>query len=88
MSRSKVRILHDVLETVADNGGCTKTKIIRLANLDWNMANDYIDTLLEEGYLETYEDESERGGSNYGLTEDGEEFLEFSKEGNDKSSIF
>ena len=87
-TRSKVRILCDILETVKHNGNVKKSTIIRLANLDWNMANKYLNTLMEEDYLETYENDNARGGKNYQLTDDGKEFLYFLRRAEDRSSIF
>lgn len=88
MARSKVRIVSDILETVKNNKECKKSKIVRLANLDWNMANKYLSTLLKEGFLENYEKETGKGGKNYNLTEDGKELLGFLKQVEERSSIF
>lgn len=71
MARSRCEIVSDILETVKEEEDCKKTTIIRLANLDWNMANEYLDILLNLGYLETYEDES-KGKKSYKLTDEGE----------------
>lgn len=70
MPRSKVKILIDILETVNDEDNCTKTKIIRLANLDWDMASEYLNDLLNEDFLETVETES-KGNQEFIITEDG-----------------
>ncbi len=75
MARSRCEIVSDILETVKEEEDCKKTTIIRLANLDWDMANEYLDILLDLGHLETYEDES-KGKDSYKLTEEGEKLLD------------
>ena len=88
MVRSKVRIVSDILETIKTNRKCTKSTVVRLANLDWKMANNYLDTLLDEGFLRTHERVDNRSKEIYDLTDNGEEFLDFLSEVRDKSSIF
>lgn len=75
MARSRCEIVSDILKTIKNESDCKKTTIIRLANLDWNMANKYLDILLEKGFIETYEDES-KGKDSYKLTESGEKLFD------------
>lgn len=75
MARSRCKIISDILETVKKEENCKKTKIIRLANLDWDMASRYLNLLVQDDFLECSDDES-KGNCNYELTENGELFLE------------
>lgn len=75
MARSRIEIISDVLETVKEEEDCKKTTIIRLANLDWNMASKYLNSLVDDGFLESFASES-KGNEEFRLTEKGEVFLE------------
>lgn len=66
--------MSDILETVKSEENCKKTTIIRLANLDWDMTGRYLNYLLDNSYLETY-DEGTKGKDSYRITEEGEELL-------------
>ncbi|KXB05251.1 hypothetical protein AKJ51_05210 [candidate division MSBL1 archaeon SCGC-AAA382A20] len=70
MARSRCEIVSDILETVKNENDCKKTTIIRLANLDWDMASKYLNDLDKDGFLESFEDESK-----------GNEVFELSKKG-------
>ncbi len=72
--RCKCQIISDILKTIKREKNCKKTRVIRFANLDWNMADKYLGFLLENNYLETYED-GRRGNESYGITEEGRELL-------------
>lgn len=74
MARNRVEIVSDILKTVKNEGRCKKTTVIRLANLDWNMASEYLDCLVDDGFLESIENDS-KGDDDYTLTEKGEVFL-------------
>lgn len=70
MARSRCEIVSDILETVKKEDDCKKTAIIRLANLDWDMASKYLNVLVKDGFLESFEDES-KGNEIFELTERG-----------------
>lgn len=74
MPRSTCEVVSDILETVKDEENCKITKIIKLANLDWNMSERYINYLLENNYLESYKDNS-KGKKSYKVTKKGKELL-------------
>ena len=74
MPRSKTKIIIDILEVVKSRGNSPKTKIIRTANLDWDMSSRYLETLIEDGFLESEESQS-KGNGYYSLTERGEMLL-------------
>ncbi len=75
MTRSKVKIIEDILETVKTENSCTKTRILRFANLDWDMTSRYLNNLIKEGFLEMKGTESEENGR-YKITKRGELLLE------------
>ncbi len=75
MARNRVEIVSDVLKTVKEEGSCKKTTVIRLANLDWNMASEYLNCLVNDGFLESFESDS-KGDNEFRLTDKGEVFLE------------
>lgn len=72
MPRSTCEIVSDILETVGNEENCKRTKIIRLANLDWKMSKRYLNYLLDNNYLETYDDGS-KGKESYRITKSGGE---------------
>ncbi len=88
MTRSKTEIVKDILETIKENESCKKTSIVRLANLDWDMAERYLSTLLEEGFVDKKTEEGSRGKESYFLTEKGESLLKTVKKMSKISSIF
>lgn len=88
MARSKVEIICDILQVAKENSSAKKTRIIRLANLDWNMANKYLESLIDEGFLEKSREEEEKGGEDYDITEKGERLLEALKRLKNSVSIF
>ena len=49
MRRDKLKIILDILDIC--NNGANKTKIVYQANLNFKMANIYIDILMNEGLL-------------------------------------
>ena len=76
MVRSKVRIVHDILETIKENKHCKRTKIIRYANLDWDMAEKYLNALIDENFVEKRTEEETRGKESYIMIDKGRKFLE------------
>ncbi len=67
-------IITDILEITQKYVG--KTKIIYGANLNFNMANEYLSLLIDKGYL----DKKETSSTKYKITKKGESFLKKSKE--------
>ena len=88
MSRSRIEIVQDILKTIKDNESCTKTKMIRFANLDWEMASRYVNTLVGEGFIETRTEKNSRGNESYHLTEKGKDLLEAVTKMKELSTIF
>ena len=86
MARSKVKIIVDILETVKKENNCSKTRIIRFANLDWDMASKYLSKMIKDGFLVTIESET-RGNEEYKITERGEILLESLEKVRDACSI-
>lgn len=74
MVRSRCKIVSDILETVGKENDCKKTTIIRLANLDWDMASKYLNVLVKDGFLESFENRS-KGNESFELTERGKLLL-------------
>ncbi len=75
MSRSKTAIIQAILET-AENEPCGKTKIIRLANLDWDMAEKYLQSLVKDDLIQKEEIEQGKRKNNYRLTKKGKNLKE------------
>ncbi|WP_048150843.1 winged helix-turn-helix domain-containing protein [Palaeococcus ferrophilus] len=71
MRRSKERIVADIIRST--NGkGATKTQIVYRSNLNFKLAQRYLDHLVERGYLRA----EQRGRHTiYFATEKGEAFL-------------
>ena len=86
MTRSKTKIVVDILETVKNEDNCSKTKIIRKANLDWDMASKYIKSLLGEGFIKNTDNNS-RGKYYYKITERGKLLLKSLKKARKACSI-
>lgn len=70
LSRSKTEIIQAILKTVR-NDPCGKTKIIRYANLDWDMAEEYIGALVKDDMLKKEKIEEGKQKNLYKLTEKG-----------------
>ena len=88
MVRSKVEIISDILNAVKENNSCKKTTIIRIANLDWNMAEGFLDPLVEDSFLEKIQNEESRGGENYKLTDKGKYLLKIITKLKESCSVF
>jgi len=70
MRRDKLKIILDILDIC--NGSANKTKIVYRANLNFRMANLYLDIMTKEGLLETNGADS---GKLYQTTHKGREML-------------
>jgi len=69
--RSRDEIIVDILKAASD--GAKKTHIMQRANLNPLMFKKYFPILLRNGLI--VEDDDPDGGSMYGLSNDGKEFL-------------
>jgi predicted transcriptional regulator len=69
--RSRDEIIVDILKAASD--GAKKTHIMQRANLNPLMFKKYFPILLRNGLI--VEDDDPDGGSTYGLSDDGKEFL-------------
>lgn len=74
MVRSKCEIVSDILEAVRKENDCKKTTVIRLANLDWDMASKYLNDLEKDEFLESFENQS-KGNESFELTKRGKLLL-------------
>jgi predicted transcriptional regulator len=70
MRRDKLKIILDILDIC--NNGANKTKIVYQANLNFKMANIYLEIMTNEGLL-SHQDES--GGKIYLTTARGKELF-------------
>jgi len=68
--RSRMDIIIDILQ--AANSGASKTKIVYQANLNFNLARQYLDLLREQGLIEV----NPAGSSIYKTTAQGRRYLE------------
>lgn len=76
MRRTKFDIIVDIINLTLD-GGANKTKIVYGANLNFKIANKYIDFLLENDLIK---EEIREGKKYYLATEKGVQFLRLFKE--------
>jgi predicted transcriptional regulator len=70
MRRDKLKIILDILDICTD--GANKTKIVYQANLNFKMANIYLEIMTNEGLL-SHQDEN--GGKLYLTTGRGKDLL-------------
>jgi len=76
LRRGRFEIIGEILSLAADGaGGAAKTSIVYRANLNFNIANRYLNMLLQEGLVRVV------GGSTvkYRITERGLKFLDVYK---------
>jgi predicted transcriptional regulator len=76
MRRTKFDIIVDIINLTMD-GGANKTRIVYGANLNFKIANKYINFLLENGLIE---EEVKEGKKYYLATEKGVQFLRLFRE--------
>ncbi len=76
-NRDKLGLVAAILE--AATAGANKTRIMYMANLSFKLLEKYLSLTLNAGFLQ-------REGSNYTLTEKGEEFLKRFSHFHDKNS--
>ena len=76
MRRTKFDIIVDIINLTMD-GGTNKTRIVYGANLNFKIANKYIDFLLDNGLIR---EEVKEGKKYYLATEKGVQFLKLFRE--------
>ena len=76
MRRTKFDIIVDIINLTMD-GGANKTRIVYGANLNFKIANKYIDFLLDNGLIR---EEVKEGKKYYLATEKGVQFLKLFRE--------
>lgn len=76
MRRTKFDIIVDIIHLTMD-GGANKTRIVYGANLNFKIANKYIDFLLDNGLIR---EEVKEGKKYYFATEKGVQFLKLFRE--------
>ncbi len=76
MRRDKLKISIEILE-ICDNDGTNKTKIVYGSNINFKVADAYIDMLVKEGLMEVI---GPGPREKYRTTQKGKEILEYIKE--------
>jgi predicted transcriptional regulator len=73
LRRGRFEIIGEILNLTADGGnGAVKTSIVYRANLNFNIANRYLNMLLQEGLVRVVDGPTMK----YRITERGLKFLE------------
>ena len=71
-TRSRWEIILDILDVIATTGNrAKKTRIMKMAYLDWRNFQRHFGFLIDGGFIEEIDDPSK--GTSYGLTERGKE---------------
>jgi predicted transcriptional regulator len=76
--RDRINIVAAVLDVAANNGGCTKTRIMFGANLSFKLLEKYLKIATNLGFIQQI-------NSHYTLTDKGREFLTHYRLFRDKS---
>ncbi len=72
--RERLEIIHDILKALQDKGGKLKpTHILYKSNLSHQMLTEYLNELIEKGFIE--EGQDKKGGKLYSIAEKGHNFL-------------
>jgi predicted transcriptional regulator len=70
--RSRWDIILDILDVIVmSENRAKKTRVLKMAYLDWRNFQRHFGFLMEKGFVEEIDDPS--GGTVYGLTKEGEE---------------
>ena len=70
--RSRWEIILDILDVIVmSENKAKKTRVLKMAYLDWRNFQRHFGFLMENGFVEEIDDPSE--GTVYGLTKEGEE---------------
>jgi predicted transcriptional regulator len=72
--RERLEVIHDILKTVRDHHNSIKpTRLLHSSNLSPQMFKEYMQEMLDKGFLVELDDGGKR---HYSLTEKGFQFLE------------
>jgi len=72
--RERLEIIKDILEAIRNNKKIKPTRLLYASNLSPQMFKEYINELINKGFVKTDVDEKER--KNFLITKKGNEFLE------------
>lgn len=71
--RDRLQVIHDILKTVKDKGGNIKpTHILYKSNLSHQMMEEYLNELMEKGFIVENRKENNK---TYSITQKGQEYL-------------
>ena len=84
MRRDKLQILIDILEICAGDGA-NKTKIVYQSNINFKVADMYLDMLIKEDFIEAIGPESRE---RYRTTEKGKEIREYIEQVYDSMGLY
>ncbi|MFW5991510.1 MAG: winged helix-turn-helix domain-containing protein [Candidatus Nanoarchaeia archaeon] len=72
--RERTEIIYDILKSIQDNSGKAKpTRILYKSNLSSQMLNDYLEFLIEKGFITKTE---EKKGKFYEISSKGHKYIE------------
>ncbi|MFW6450039.1 MAG: winged helix-turn-helix domain-containing protein [Nanoarchaeota archaeon] len=72
--RERTEIIYDILKSIQDNSGKAKpTRILYKSNLSSQMLNDYLEFLIEKGFITKTE---EKKGKFYEISGKGHKYIE------------
>ena len=84
--RTKIHVLIDVLRVIeADSGRAKPTHILYRANLSYKILKDYLNALLQKGFIEV---EIDKNHTYYKITEKGRKYLNEYRKLEKLSSVF
>ncbi len=73
--RERTEIIYDILKVICDRGGKAKpTHILYKSNLSTQMLNDYLDFLIEKGFIEKQHDK--KNNKFYSIMDKGYKYIE------------
>ena len=72
--RERLDIIRDILYAIRDNRNIKPTRLLYASNLSPQMFKDYINELIEKGFIQLDIDKKEK--KTFSLTEKGNNFLE------------
>ena len=72
--RERLDIIRDILYAIRDNRNIKPTRLLYASNLSPQMFKDYINELIEKGFIQLDIDKKEK--KTFSLTEKGNSFLE------------
>ena len=72
--RERLEVIKDILESVRDSRNIKPTRLLYSSNLSPQMFKDYVDELLNKGFIKL--DVDNEGKKTFSITKRGNEFLE------------